>query len=280
MRDLHGKVAVVLGASAEGGTGWAIAEALAAAGAKVVVGARSMEPLKRLADKIGGLAVRCDGGSEAEITALSEAAIKAFGRIDIAVNSAATPTLGLIQDATPDMMAQALQVNFIGMTYFVRDFAARMGEGGSIILISSMSATHPLQPHFSYACAKAATECLVQYAAQEYGPRGIRVNGIRIGTSVSNMAGDFFNSPGVGEKFAREIPMGRLGKPEDIADAVLWLAGPAYISGSTLDVSGGNQINRFPFLDELPGADKNYEGSAALYDREQGRGYVASETAS
>jgi len=273
MRNFEGQVAVVLGASAEGGTGWAIAEALAKAGAKVVVGARSYEPLKRLADKIGGLAVRCDGGSEADITALAEAAIAAYGRIDIAVNSAATPTLGLINEATPELMMQAVQVNFIGMTYFVRDMAARMTNGGSMILISSMTATHPLQPHFAYACAKAATECLVKYAAQEFGPQGIRVNGIRIATSVSDMAGDFFNTPGVGEQFAREVPLGRLGQPEDIADAALWLAGPAYVSGLTIDVSGGNQMNRFPFLSDLPGADKSYEGSAALYDREQGLGY-------
>ncbi len=274
MRNFEGKVAVVLGASAEGGTGWAIAEALAKAGAKVVVGARSYEPLKRLADRIGGLAVRCDGGNEADITALADAAIAEYGRIDIAVNSAATPTLGLIRDATPELMQQAIQVNFLGMTYFVRDMAARMKDGGSMILISSMSATHPLQPHFSYACAKAASECLIKYAAQEYGPQNIRVNGIRIGTVVSDMAGDFFNTPGVGEKFAREVPLGRLGTPADIADAALWLSGPAYISGVTLDISGGNQINRFPFLNELPGGDESYEGSGALYDREQGQGYV------
>lgn len=69
MRHLEGKVAVVLGASAEGGTGWGIAEALAAAGAKVVVGARSLAPLQRLADNIGGTAVACDAGDEVQVKA-------------------------------------------------------------------------------------------------------------------------------------------------------------------------------------------------------------------
>lgn len=275
MSDLTGKVAVVLGASAEGGTGWGVAEGLAAAGAKVVVGARSFEPLSRLADKIGGLAVRCDGGDDEQIAALRDAAVERYGKIDIAVNSAATPTLGLISEVTPELMQQAVQVNLFGMAYFVRRMAEGMNDNGSIILISSMSATHPIFPHFAYACAKAGTECLVRYAAVEYGGRGIRVNGIRIATVMSDMAGALYNAPGVGEQFLKEVPLGRFGYPADMANAVLWLSGPAYMTGSVLDVSGGNQINRFPFMSELPGGDANYEGSGALHDREQGLGYKA-----
>lgn len=276
MADLTGKVAVVLGASAEGGTGWGIAEGLAAQGVRVVVGARSMGPLQRLADKIGGLAVQCDGGDHDQIAALRDAAVQAYGRIDIAVNSAATPTLGLIADATQELMEQAAQVNLFGMAFFVKLMAEGMNDGGSIILISSMSATHPVFPHFAYAAAKAGTESMIKYAALEYGGRGIRVNGIRIGTVMSEMAGAFYAMPGVAERFIKEIPLGRMGQPADMADAVLWLSGPAYISGSVLDISGGNQINRFPFLSELPGGDANYEGSGALADRESGKGYVPS----
>ncbi|WP_340316255.1 SDR family NAD(P)-dependent oxidoreductase [Rhizorhabdus argentea] len=276
MTDLTGKVAVVLGASAEGGTGWGIAEGLAARGARVVVGARSMEPLERLASKIGGLAVKCDGGDHDQIAALRDAAVAAYGKIDVAVNSAATPTLGLIAEATPELMQQAVQVNLFGMAYFVKLMAEGMNDGGSIVLISSMSATHPVVPHFAYAAAKAGTEAMIKYAALEYGPRRIRVNGIRIATVMSEMAGEFYAMPGVSERFIHEIPLGRMGQPEDMADAVIWLAGPAYITGSMLDISGGNQINRFPFLHELPGGDTNYEGSGALADREQGKGYVSS----
>lgn len=276
MTDLQGKVAVVLGASAEGGTGWGIAEEFAARGAKVVVGARSFEPLKRLADKIGGLAVKCDGGDHDEIAALRDAAVATYGKIDVAVNSAATPTLGLIAEATPELMQQAVQVNLFGMAYFVKLMTEGMNDGGSVILISSLSATHPVFPHFAYAAAKAGTEAMIKYAAIEYGGRGIRVNGIRIGTVMSEMAGAFYRMPGVSERFIKEIPLGRMGQPEDMADACVWLAGPAYITGSVLDVSGGNQLHRFPFLDELPGGDANYEGSGALADREEGKGYVPS----
>lgn len=278
MASLEDKVAVVLGASGEGGTGWGIAKGLAARGARVVVAARTLAPLERLAAKIGGLAVRCDAGDDDQIRALRDAAVKAYGRIDIAVNSAATPTLGLIADATPELMQQAVQVNLFGMTYFVRHMTEAMADGGSIVLISSMSATHPIAPHFAYAAAKAGMESMIRYAALEYGPRNIRVNGIRIATVMSEMAGSFYRMPGVTEAFTREIPLGRLGQPEDMADAVAWLAGPAFVTGSMLDVSGGHQLTRFPYLHELPGGDVNYEGSGALGDRGEGRGYVPAGT--
>jgi NAD(P)-dependent dehydrogenase (short-subunit alcohol dehydrogenase family) len=272
MNDLSGKVAVVLGASAEGGTGWGVAEGLAAKGAKVVVAARSFEPLKKLAAKINGLAVQCDAGCEADIKALKDKTLEKYGKLDIAINSAATPTLGLISGTTTELLQQGVQVNYFGMAFFVRYMAEAMQGPGSIVLISSMSVTHPIFPHYAYACGKAATECLVKYAALEYGPRQIRVNCIRIATVMSEMAKAHYLTPGVSERFIHEIPLGRLGQPADMADAVVWLSGPAYITGSILDISGGNQINRFPFIEELPGAGASYEGSGALYDREHGKG--------
>src|SRR4030095_4826835 len=96
--DLAGKVAVVLGASAEGGTGWAIAEALAAQGAKVVVGARSLAPLQKLATRIGGTAVACDAGNEAQVKALAKAALTNYGQLNIAVNSAGLPVMSMIAE--------------------------------------------------------------------------------------------------------------------------------------------------------------------------------------
>jgi NAD(P)-dependent dehydrogenase (short-subunit alcohol dehydrogenase family) len=274
MYDLKGKVAVVLGASAEGGTGWGVAEGLAAEGVKVVVGARSIEPLRRLADRIGGHAVQCDAGSYDEIKKLRDEALQKYGRIDIAVNSAATPTLSLIKDVTPEIMSQAVQVNYFGMAYFVRHMGEVISDAGSIVLISSMSSTHPVFPHFAYAGAKAAMECMIKYAAIEYGPRRIRINGIRIGTVYSDMAKTFYDTPGVAEAFVKEIPLGRWGYPADMASAVIWLSSQVYMTGSMLDVSGGHQINRFPFLSELPGGDdRSYEGSAALADRAAGKGF-------
>ncbi|HKT73173.1 MAG TPA: SDR family oxidoreductase [Steroidobacteraceae bacterium] len=265
--DLAGKVAVVLGASAEGGTGWAIAESLAAQGAKVVVGARTQAPLRRLADRIGGKAVVCDAGSEEQIAALAKAARDTYGRLDVAVNSAGLPVMMLIGETRQKDLEDAARVNFFGNVHFVRHMAEAIGSNGSIVLISSISATHPILPHFAYACSKAATDCLVRYAAIEYGPRNIRVNSILPAAIRSELARDAFAIPGFEAAHAREVPLGRVGEPEDFANAVLWLAGPAYVTGVNLQVNGGNHLTRMPNLSELPGGQAAYGSGKPLGDR-------------
>lgn len=253
MADLEGKVAVVLGASASKGTGWAVAEALAAAGARVVVGARSLEPLELLAGKIDGTAVRCDVSSERDVTAAAEAAIDRYGRLDIAVNAAGLAGQGLIDEADSDDLQKAIANNYFANVYFVKHMARAIGSNGSITIISSLSTTNPMIPFFSYACAKAATDCLVRYAALEYGPRGIRVNSILPGPIQSDMTAAIYAQPGYVEALEREIPLRRIGFPRDFVDAVLWLAGGAYVTGLNIPVCGGIQLTRFPYQDELPG---------------------------
>lgn len=265
--NLEGKVATVLGASAEGGTGWAIAEALARNGAKVVVGARTMAPLERLADRIGGTAVRCDAGDEAEVKAMAQTALDRYGKLDIAVNSAGVPVMSQIADLEQEHLDQAVRVNFFGMAYFVKHMAAAIGENGSIALISSISTTHPIMPHGAYACAKAATDCLVRYAALEFGPRNIRVNSILPGAIRSDMSKDAFEDPAFEQCYAREVPVGRIGYPEDFANAVLFLAGPSYVTGVNWQVNGGNQLTRAPYLDEMPGGARAYGEGKVLGDR-------------
>lgn len=265
--DLTGKVAVVLGASAEGGTGWAIAEALAQQGAKVVVGARSMSPLQKLADRIGGTAVACDAGNEAQVAALADAAIRTYGKLDIAINSAGLPVQGPISKMTTEKLQAGVQINYFGHVYFIKYMADAMKSNGSIIIISSISSTHPDGNFFAYACAKAATNCLVQYAAVEYGPKNIRVNAILPGPIESNMAADVFKDPKMRGAFEKEIPLGRIGQPKDFANAALWLAGPAYVTGLNLQVNGGFHLSRFPRLHELPGGAEAFGEGLPLGDR-------------
>jgi len=254
--ELKDKVAVVLGASAAGGTGWAIAEALAAEGAKVVVAARRLEPLEELAKKIGGKAVVCDAGKADQVAALAHAAKDAYGQIDIAVNSAARPIIGPIAETTPAAVQKSLDVNFLGHVNFVRETAAVMRDGGSIILISSFSAVQPVMPFFPYACAKAATDCLVRYAAMEYGARGIRVNSVLPGPIKTELAAHLYEVPGREAVYEREIPLKRVGLPEDFARVVVWLSKPHYITGVNIPVSGGLHLTRVPREDEMPGGNR------------------------
>ncbi|MEO0032118.1 MAG: hypothetical protein RIS94_1876 [Pseudomonadota bacterium] len=256
---LKDKVAVVLGASAEGGTGWAVAEALAEAGAKVIVAARSKEGLDRLAARIGGTAIVCDAGKQADIKALADAAARQYGKIDIAVNSAALPVISMIADITPEQLHAGAEVNYFAHVWFVKYMAEIMNDGGSITLISSNSTTQPQPPHFAYACAKSATDCLVRYAALEYGPRGIRVNSLLPGPIKSALAAGLYEIPGVEEIYARNVPLGRIGLPRDYADTVVFLSGPTYITGVNLPVSGGNQLTGMPRLDEIPTGQEAYK---------------------
>lgn len=253
--QLQGKTAVVLGASAEAGTGWAIAERFAAEGARVLVAARRVEPLKRLAAKIGGVAQTCDLASEADIAALAKRAIDEFGSLDIAVNAGGLPVGGTIANTPLADVEQSMQVNFYGSLHFVRHMAQTMPGSGSIILFSSMATTHPLEYVYGYACAKAAADCLVRYAAQEYGSRGIKVNSILPGAIRSEMSGPLWAVEGMERSWAEEVPLGRIGTPADFADAALWLAGPSFVTGLNLQVSGGNQITRFPTTAERPALD-------------------------
>jgi NAD(P)-dependent dehydrogenase (short-subunit alcohol dehydrogenase family) len=262
MRKFDGKVAVVLGASAEGGTGWAIAEALAGEGAALIVAARSIAPLHRLAERIGGTAVQCDAASEDQVRTLAETAKGKHGRIDIAVNAAGLPILGPIARTTEKDLMSALRVNYLGVVFFVKYMAEVMGEGGSIINISSIASSHPNGDFFAYGCAKAAADCLVRNAAIEYGPRKIKVNSILPGPIDSAMAAGFFDRPMMREIFERETPLKRVGIPSDFADAVLWLAGPSFVTGLNLEVSGGMQLMRQPMTQELPGNNQAYAGSA------------------
>jgi NAD(P)-dependent dehydrogenase (short-subunit alcohol dehydrogenase family) len=257
--DLNGKNAVVLGASAEGGSGFAIARGLARAGANVTIAARSGDKLEALAAGIGARWLVCDAGDAGQIAELARFAAGENG-LDIAVNSAALPVIGGIADLDFAEVEQATRINYYGMLNFLRETAARMNDNGSIVLISSYSAVQPIHPHFAYACAKAATDCLVRYAALEYGPRGIRVNSIQPGPIKSDLAKDLYAIPGVEDIFAREVPLGRIGLPDDYANAVLWLASGAFVTGLNLPVNGGNQLTRMPRADELPMGEASYEG--------------------
>lgn len=250
---LKDKIAVVLGASAEGGTGWAIAQALATEGARIVVAARRRGPLEELAAKIGATAVVCDGAKADQIASLAKSAVSVHGRIDIAVNSAGLPVPGLIADISDADIQRSLDVNYIGQIHFIRHMAAAMRDGGAITLISSATSVQPIHARFAYGCAKAALDSLVRYAAVEYAPRGIRVNSVLPGPIKTELSANLFSVTGVEAAFAREVPLGRIGLPGDLADVVVWLSQAGFITGVNLPVSGGMHLTRMPRPDEIPG---------------------------
>lgn len=255
-RRFEGKAAIVLGASAEGGSGWATARRLADEGAKVVVAARDLPALERLAGMIGGHAVRCDAGNPEDVLHLVAESTRLIGPIDIAVFAAGWPRAGALVDITPEALTEALGVNFTGPFFFIQALAAAMREGGAISVISSLASTHVVPGQIAYACAKAATNTLVRYAALELGPRQIRVNAVIPALINSPMTVPFRAAPGVLDAIMKEVPLKRGAEAEDMAAACLWLASPeCFATGALLPVDGGNHLRRSAFPEDFaPGA--------------------------
>ncbi len=260
MRVLEGKVAVIAGCSAARGSGWAIAERLADAGANIIVAARRLEKLLPLAARTGGTAMACDIADENQVKGLAQRALDLHGKLDIAVNAAGYASGELLANAEAVDLERNMAVNYYGNFYFIKYMAQAIGSNGSITIMSSLAVTNPMQPLAAYACSKAAADCLVRYAAIEYGPHNIRVNSIRPGPIRSEMTQGMFEMPGYIDALNREVPLGRVGEPADFADAVLWLAGGAYVTGLNLPVCGGLQLHRFPFPDEVPDAFGDVHG--------------------
>ncbi|MET0657548.1 MAG: SDR family oxidoreductase [Steroidobacteraceae bacterium] len=264
MARFSGKNAIVVGASAEGGSGWATAERLAREGARVVVAARNLESLQRLADRIDGHAVRCDASKPDDIAALAQQSAKLLGRIDVAIYAAGWPKAGTIASTTPDDLMEALGVNFMGPFCFVRSIAEVMNDGGAISVISSLASTNVVPGQVAYACAKAATNLMVRYAAVELAPRRIRANVVVPSLIASPMSEPFRAMPGVVDTIMKEVPLKRAATAQDVAAACLWLASDeCFATGSLLPVDGGHNLRRAPYPEDFPkGAYESMEPDA------------------
>ncbi|WP_419825693.1 SDR family NAD(P)-dependent oxidoreductase [Sphingomonas sp.] len=251
MSDMTGKVAVVVGCSGSRGTGWAVAKALAGAGAKVVVAARRLDKLEQLAAEIGGTAVACDVSNEEQVAEVAATALRTYGKLDVAVNAAALVDMSTVSGATRAQLQAAMDVNYFGNVVFVQRMAEAIGSDGSIIIFSSLASTMYQSGYFAYGASKAAADYLVRHAAVEYGDRGIRVNSILPGPILSDVTAEMLSQESIVNVIKREIPLNRIGFPQDFADAVLWLAGPSFVTGLNIPVCGGLQLNRLPRPDDF-----------------------------
>ena len=241
---LDGKVAIVTGASA--GLGVAFAKALAEAGADVVLGARRADRLddtKALVESVGrkAVAVRADVAEPADCQALTDAAVAAFGRVDILVNNAGVGAAYPATKETPEHFRQVIDVNLNGCYWMAQACGRVMQPGSSIINISSILAlTTAGLPQAAYSASKAGLIGLTRDLAQQWGGRrGIRVNALAPGFFASEMTDQY--KPGYLEAQRARILLGRLGDPEELAAALIFLASDAggYTTGQVLAVDGG-----------------------------------------
>jgi len=244
-QPLAGKVALVTGGSR--GIGAAIVRRLAGDGADVVFSyassATKAADLVRDIEALGrhALAVKADQAAHADVTALVTEAHKAFGRLDILVNSAGVFTTGLVGDPEADLAAfnRQIDINVKGVVAAVRAAVPLMADGGRIISIGTTGAVHiPFAGAADYVATKAAVAAYTRGWSRDLGPRNITVNVVQpgaINTDMNPEDGPF------AETLKGLAALGRYGQPEDIAAAVAFLAGPdaGYITGATLNVDGG-----------------------------------------
>ena len=239
--SLAGKIAFVTGASY--GIGEGLARALAGAGARVAVGARSTEPLVRLARDIDGLAVPFDVRSVADVRRAVAEVEREYGRIDVLVNNAGLGANHAALDVTEadwdDMMAVNLRGLFFTAQAVARGMLAR--GSGAIVNMSSQASLVGIEHHAVYCATKGGVNQLTRVLALEWSPHGVTVNAV---------APTFIETPGTKErldqpefrrKVLERIPANRIGSITDVAAAVIYLASPAgsLVTGSVLSVDGG-----------------------------------------
>jgi NAD(P)-dependent dehydrogenase (short-subunit alcohol dehydrogenase family) len=244
--DLAGKVAVVTGGSK--GLGLAMARAFAAAGAEVVVASRKLDACRAAADAIQRetgrrcLPVACHVGDWAQCAALVDETVAAFGRIDVLVNNAGiAPVAPSLREVSETLFDKTIGVNLKGPLRLGALAAEHMPAGSAIVNISSVASVRPSPFTAVYACAKAGLNVLTKVMAQEFAPRGIRVNGIVCGTFWTDSFRASLPNQEAAGMVARGTALGRVADAEEIVGTALYLVTDAssYTTGQLIQVDGG-----------------------------------------
>lgn len=257
MARLSGKTAIVLGASSTDNMGQHIARRFLAEGARVLVAGRKVEPLQAFAADTGCAWAECDITNEAHLTALADTATSQLGGIDIAVNATGWGLLKPFLDVTRAELDAMTALQFIGPHMFFAAMIRKMarslgGRGGSIIQISSATATIMLNDHAAYMGTKAGTDHVIRCVANEFGAEGIRANSIAPGLTDTPMNADAKQVPGLFDAFIPAYPLGRYGTSDDVAAAAVWLAtDECFMTGEVLQVNGGLTLRRNPTREEI-----------------------------
>jgi 3-oxoacyl-[acyl-carrier protein] reductase len=246
MGKLAGKVAIVTGASK--GIGAAIAKAFAAEGAQVVVNyASSKEGADAVVQAIssaGGkaIAVQGDVSKAKDAEAIIASAIDNFGRLDVLVNNAGVFDMRPLEAIDEDHYRRIFDINVLGTLLVTKAAAPHLGEGSSVINLTSQITSFNPPASTVYSASKGAVEQVTSVLANELGARKIRVNAVSPGTTDTEgtRTMGFIGSP-FEEQLAQQTPLGRSGKPEEIAAVVVFLASDdaGWVTGEKIAASGG-----------------------------------------
>lgn len=243
---LRDRIAVVTGAGS--GIGAAIALEFARCGAHVVTLDIRAEAAGEVADQAGQLGVQAlglgaDSTDPGALGAARDDVLRRFGRVDVLVNNAGIMRPGGLATVALSDWQRVLEVNLTGYLLCAQVFGAGMRERrqGSILHVSSISASHPQSSSGAYSPSKAAVSMLSKTLAVEWGPDGVRSNVLAPGMTRTPLTESFYAQDGVLQARSAVVPMRRVGLPQDLADAAVWLASDraGYVTGQEIQVDGG-----------------------------------------
>ena len=242
---LDGKVAIITGAGR--GIGRAIALALARDGADVVVNDVDLQSAEATADKVRAmgrraLPIKADVSVEEEVIKMVKTALKAFGKIDILVNNAAIFSSISLEDITEEKWDKTMKINLKSVflcSQAVMKFMKRQRSGKIVNIASLAGKVGGIVAGADYAASKAGVICLTKSLAKQLASYSINVNAVAPAWIETDMMKDWPRE--TKEAVLRQIPLGRFGKPEEVAEAVVFLAsdGAGFITGATIDINGG-----------------------------------------
>jgi NAD(P)-dependent dehydrogenase (short-subunit alcohol dehydrogenase family) len=256
---LSGRVCVVTGGG--GGIGRAVAASLARAGAHVAaidLDARGLQATQAELRELGRehVVARCDTSSADSVAAASETIEKALGPCGVLVNTAAVLRPGGLDNLPLAEWNAVLAVNLTGYFLCAQVFGKAMRKlgRGSLVHIASIAGSHAQARSGAYSVSKAGVIMLSRQLASEWGPQGIRSNVVSPGLVVTPMSQSFYDTPGVTERRTAVVPARRIGMPQDIAEAILYLASDrsSYVNGDEITVDGG-YVNMLMNLVPRPG---------------------------
>jgi 3-oxoacyl-[acyl-carrier protein] reductase len=242
------RVSVIVGGAS--GLGWATAQLLHAQGDAVVIADVAGDQARARADELGGSAAarQVEVREEASVRALFEGVREEHGSVDAVVNCAGISRPGALVDISLDDWSATVDVCLTGSFLVLREAAKVMDEGGAIALIASLNGRQPGVAMGAYCAAKAGVLMLTEVAALELGPRKIRVNSVSPGFVPTPLTAGASLVPGLVEDFVENIPLGRAGDPDDVANAVAFLLSEqaSWMTGASLDLNGGAHTQRYP----------------------------------
>jgi len=252
MPGLQGRVAIVTGSTR--GIGLAAARLLAEQGARVIISSRKADACEAVRSDFAeagheAMAIPAHVGRPEECESLVARTIERYGRLDILVsNAAVNPVFDPLETLAPETWNKVLETNLTGpwrLAQYALPAIARTG-GGSAVMVSSITSFMAAQGSAAYGISKAALNQMTRQLALEWGRRNVRVNAVAPGTARTDMIRSLTAMPGWLDAVIERTPLARIGEPEDVAEAILFLAsdGSRHITGQVLVVDGGETIRR------------------------------------